>query len=82
MEIIEMKMTENKLLNKLHSRVELTKDGISELEDGSVEFTPSEKPRNRLQKEEQQCSTCLGDNNKNGKFHIIKVPEIKNRERS
>lgn len=43
MEIIEMKMTKKKLLNKRHSRVELTKDGISELEDGSVEFTPAEK---------------------------------------
>lgn len=50
MEIIEMKMTKKKLLNKRHSRVELTKDGISELEDGSVEFTPAEKTEKQITK--------------------------------
>lgn len=72
MEIIEMKMTKKKLLNKRHSRVELTKDGISELEDGSVEFTPAEKNREIDYKKKNSVPYAWGTITKMANFILLK----------
>lgn len=76
MEIIELKNTVTKIessLDQLSSRVEMTEDKISKLQDKSIEITQFEQPReNKLEENEQSLRDTWSDNRR-ANIHSTKV---------